>query len=300
MEIILEGTRMVDDGLIEKVGPVSVKQEDAGSSDASGGVPVVNGPMVDYMYVADEEDYADGTTIVKQGKHGNWSWVVLDGMVEIRKETPKGQLPIVRIGNGSFIGNVAALLVPGNVRSASVVAVGNVQLGVLDMQRLSMEYARLSSLFKTFIISLDKRVKQTTSRAVEIYSKKKSEVKSFMKGKTPLIKQGGSDDKIYLIEQGKAYIVRTTKKGHFLLSNLEDDDFIGRVPFFNIAHEPESASVFGSEDLELKEIDYEPLLAEYEKLSTTFKNMIENYSTFVSVTSMIASGQHVTAGKKKK
>ncbi len=288
MEIILEGTKMLDEGRVEELGVVAIEgRSSEHTTKESGKIPVIKGPLVDYMYVVDEEDFEDNATIIKQGKHGNWNWVVLDGTVEIRKETPNGQIPIVRVGMGSFVGSIAGLLLQSSVRSATVVSIGRAQLGVLDSQRLAMEYTRLSSTFKEIILSLDKRIKQITNRAVEVFSGKKKDVKEVIKGKKVFIKQGDKEDGIYYIDQGNAYVVRSTKRGLFLLCTLEEGDFIGDVPFLHFGHEPNSASIYVTEDFAINQINRGELENEYEQLSITFQNMIKNASGFLSATTKI-------------
>ena len=83
---------MVDDGQIKRVGPNDINRQKAMQNDPDA-VPIVKGPLVDYMYVADEEDFFDGEYIVEEGKHGSWIWVILEGVVEIgagncRRRTP--------------------------------------------------------------------------------------------------------------------------------------------------------------------------------------------------------------------
>ena len=107
MGIILEGLKLRDDGQIEIIGPfLKSKPQYSGDTSTQNQVPIVKGPLVDYMYVVDEEDFFDGEHIVEQGRHGNWIWVVLEGIIEIVKETPKGPLPIIRVGDGGFVGSL--------------------------------------------------------------------------------------------------------------------------------------------------------------------------------------------------
>ncbi len=287
MEIVLESSKMLDNGMIKRLGEVPLKDQLIESSSTSNDVPVINGPLVDYMYVVDEEDFKDGEIIVNQGKHGNWNWVVLDGIVEVRKETPKGAVPIIRVGVGSFVGSIAGLLLQSSVRSATVVAIGDAQLGVLDSQRLAMEYTCLTSDFKEVVLSLDKRIKQVTNRAVELFLNKKSDVSKYMKGKEIFIKQGDNKEGVFTIENGHAYVIRTLKRGHILLSSLEEGDLLGSLPFLNYGHEPHSASIYTSEDFKVEPTNFERLQNEYDQLSTTFKNMIENSSNFLSATTKI-------------
>jgi CRP-like cAMP-binding protein len=291
MEIILDGLSMLDDGHIEKLGPVSFERD---SSD----MPVIRGPLVDYTFVLDEEEIHKGNTIVKEGKHGTWFWVILGGMAEIIKETPKGPLRMLKIGEGAFIGSVSSLLFEGGVRGATAVAMDNVQLGVLDSQRLDAEFSSMSEQFKNLVVSLDKRLKEVTDRAVDIKLQQEM-LEKYMKGKKRLIKQGNSDERIFTITEGEAYIVRQTESGYVPLANLHIGDFFGQVPFFDIGHEPFSASVFGSDNLKVSKMDTDSLQEEYQKLSPTFRNIIEHLATCVSVTTMLACDYKKKTIKKK-
>ncbi len=282
MEITLEGMKMLDEGLIDRMGSSAPGKKAVYKPQGDPtALPVVKGPLVDYMYVADEEDYVAGETIAKQGRHGNWIWVVLDGILEIRKETPSGQVPIIRIGVGSFIGSIAAFIVQGSVRASTVVAITDVQLGVLDSQRLSRENALLSDNFSKIIKSLDKRYKQCANLSADIFQKKRKS-DDFLVGKEPIIREGESKEGLFLIEQGNAFIARKTERGYIPLARIEEGDFVGQMPFLQVGHEPYSAAVFASEDLQLKQLSKEEIQKEFEALSTTMKNLIENTAAGIS------------------
>ncbi|MBW1676221.1 MAG: DUF4388 domain-containing protein, partial [Deltaproteobacteria bacterium] len=152
MEIILDALRMLDDGIIKKVGPLFPGRASAVQrSGERGALPLIKGRLINYMYIIDEEEFRDGERIVAEGGHGNWIWVILEGMVEI---------------------TITCLLWRGHVRSATVTAVGNVQLGVLDAERLSEEYASLSPEFRQLLLSLDARLIKITDTAVDLFMKK--------------------------------------------------------------------------------------------------------------------------------
>ncbi len=287
MEIILDGLRMLDDGLIEKLGPTSFDKISLDSSGASTSVPIIRGPLVDYMYVVDEEEFIEGQQIVQEGKHGGWIWVILEGTVDIIKETPQGPLTILKLTDGSFIGSIASFLMQSNARSASVRAASNVQLGVLDSQRLAKEFARISSEFRGFVLSLNKRLTQVTEWATELWQKNNA-LDAFIKGRTPLIQQGENEDKMFTVSRGEAFIVRKTDDGYVPLATLYEGDFFGRVPFLDMGHEPYSASVFASENLKATLMESDKLEDEHERLSATFKNFIKNTATCISVTTRVA------------
>ena len=297
MGIILEGLKMVDDGQIKRVGPgaVSRKQTATGSTDA---IPIVKGPMVDYMYVADEEDFFDGEYIVEEGKHGSWIWVILEGVVEIVRDTPEGPLPIVRLGDGSFIGSLASFLIQGHIRTATAVAVGNVQLGVLDSQRLAQEFAQLTPEFRGFLISLDKRMKQLNERAIELRQKKLS-TNGYTDNKKPVIKQGSTEEELYIIREGNGSIVRHDETGQIPLVQLYKGDYFGNIPFLDLGHEPEFASVMANKDLKVRKVEIAQIQKEYNNLSTTFKNFIDNVATCISVSTRVVCNYYKKFGLRK-
>jgi len=292
MEITLDALRLLDDGRIEKLGPVTYAKTFDESSEKDSLIPVIRGPLVDNTYVVEEEEYRDGDKIVTEGKFGNWIWVVLEGKVEIVKETKQGLRKIVRLTVGSFVGTLSTTM-PGqyNVRTASVVAVGSVQLGLLDSQRLYSEYMKLSPLFKEIITSLGNRMKQITGMVVDVNSKNLNN-KALLKGKKILIDQGSNDNRVFTITDGEATIVRTTDNGDLPLMTLSAGDLLGRIPFVNTGHEPHSASVYVSKDFSAREIDTEIIQKEYDQLSLTFKNMLENMGDCISATTMIISEFH--------
>lgn len=294
MEIILDALSMLDDGQIEKLGPVSFEKKASGEE----ALPVVRGPLIDYMYVVDEETVLDGNKIAVEGKHGGWFWVILEGIADVVKDTPQGPLTILRMGEGAFIGSIASFLMEGKERSATIVAEGKVQLGVLDLQRLSTDFSRMSHQFRRFILSLDKRLKQVTTKAVDIRTIR-IRADELIRGKKQIMKQGDSENDLFTILAGEVDIVRQTKHGDVPLASLSEGDFFGNIPFLNIGHEPFSASIFGSENLETKNVDAEILQKEYNALSPTFRNLIEHVATCISVTSMLACDFMKTTDEKQ-
>jgi CRP-like cAMP-binding protein len=291
MEIILDGLRMLDEGKIERLGPSSVKQKSQESRAKSGDLPLIKGPLVDYSYVVDEEVFYNGDEIVREGNHGNWVWVILEGTAEILKVSTNGPLRIARIGDGAFLGSVASLLAGDNVRSATVVAVGNVQLGMLDSQQLTSELASLSADFRGLINSLDLRLRQVTDMAAEIQSNN-VKINDYIKGKKPVIKQGQNEERLFRIREGEVFIARETDNGHVPLMHLQKDDYFGNIPFMDMGNEPHSANVFASPNLKLSAVDSQKLQEEHEKISSTLKNIFQHLATCISVTTLVACEFH--------
>lgn len=283
MEIILDGLRMVDDGLIEKLGKSSSPNRSNLISTDSSELPVIKGPLIDYIYVLDEEEFQDGKEIVTQEKYGNWFWVILRGTVEVVLSSASGSARIVRLSDGSFIGSIGSLIKRGNVRSASIVAIGQVQLGILDYDRLFQEFSSLSDEFQGVLISSDNRLRQITGLCTgAIYNN--IELQTDLKGLTPFMQDDKDDERVLKIVNGEAVIIRKIEKKYLKLCSLETDDIIGHIPFIGTPHEPHSASVYVSQDFEADEVDLRDIKEEYDQLSDTLKNMIQHTETSMSVT----------------
>ena len=128
---------------------------------------------------------------------------------------------------------------------------------------------------------------QVSERVVDFYLKK-DRLRDALKSMKVVLKQGDKKEKLYMITAGSAQVVRTADKKNVALVSLGARDYFGYHPFLDMGHEPYSASVVGSEDIAVKELDLARLHAEYDQLSTTIKHLIENIATNVSVTTMAA------------
>ncbi len=244
---------------------------------------VLKGSFVDYMYVVDEDYFMDGEIIIKQGYYGSWVWVLLDGTVEVSYKVDNKDISLFRLSKGSFIGRIASFLLSDAGRRYNVKAIGDVQLGVVDSQQLSRECSCLSKDFKNILLSFDKRmvnsIKQT---AMQVVCKKAVNINSSLKD-VPVIKQGEGNSDVYIIENGHAYIKTSAMGKLYLLSELSKGDFIGKIPFLEMGHEPESASVYVSCDFSKKPFIIDSIMDEYKKLSVTLKNILKNFSDIVKL-----------------
>ncbi|PIP37913.1 MAG: hypothetical protein COX19_15335 [Desulfobacterales bacterium CG23_combo_of_CG06-09_8_20_14_all_51_8] len=282
MEIILDGLRMVDDGLTHKIGQASSKKSSVDIKDASG-IPIIKGPLVDYLYIVDEDDFSDGQEIVVQSKFGNWLWVILEGTVAVVRQMPGGPVTINKLSEGAFIGGIGSLKEKTNIRNATVCAVGKVQLGVIDFHRIMEEFSKISQDLKQVLFSLDKRLAQVTTVCANVHFKKiklhktMEDMQAFSFSEHP-------EDKILKIVSGRAVIAKQINDHFIELCELAPEDVIGNIPFLGTSHEPHSAMVFVSDPFQVSSIDLIDLKEEYDELSQTFKNMIVHTSTSLSVT----------------
>lgn len=287
MGIILDGLRMVDDGEVEKLGPVNFEEESDSNGKVSN-IPVVRGPLIDYMYVVSEEEFFDEQIIIDENSHGNWIWTILDGAVDVIKETEQGPLPILRLSEGAFIGSLSSVASNKKKRSATIKAVNQVHLGILDVTRIGEEYSALSSEFKGILLSMIRRRQIITNSVAEQFLQKDN-FKKKMTGKKSVMKQGNKDDKFFIIKKGEVSIVQKNNIGHLHFVDLKPGDFIGQFPFIDLGQEPHSAGVFATNDFAVTRLDQNKLQEEYSQMSSLLKSMIETIGNSIAMTTWVAS-----------
>jgi hypothetical protein len=213
--------------------------------------------------------------------------------VEISRETSKGPLPVARIGEGCFIGTIASLVFREYARTATVSAVGNVHLGLLDIQQLAGEYSCLSPEFKKLLLSLCGRLNKLNDSSVGLSMKEiKDNAQTIMKDKKMILGKGGNLNDLFLITAGEIYVVGQTPKGYLPLATLNRDDVFGSVPFIDMGHDPQHTAVVASKDVKVDRINKDHIKKEYDHLTPTFKNLVENVGSCVSMTTKIACSLH--------
>jgi hypothetical protein len=290
MEIVLDALRMLDDGAIKKLGPASLEGIPQGKRGLTPGkksnLPVIKGSMVDYLYIVQEEEYNDGRVVVKEASHGKWIWVILEGTASVTRETPQGPLTVARLGEGSFIGAFSSLLFRDIARSATVTAEGDMRLGLLDTQRLAGEFRTLSSDFRNALVSLDRRRKMVTDRAVEWFLKKPP--MALPKGCEVLIPAGSSSAGAYAMEEGEAYVIGQSENTPLPLVLLKKDDIFGNIPLIDMGHEPRNAMIVAPKGIKANKLDPRELEKSYNQLSGTFKSMIYCICTSIALTTRLA------------
>jgi CRP-like cAMP-binding protein len=293
MEIILDALRLLDDGKIKKIGPIDTGDDHLQAKKLNGALPLLKGPMIDYMYVVDEESYAKDAPIVSQGNYGSWIWVILEGQADIIKHTSQGDVPVLRIGEGTFVGSLAAFLMSGSSRSVTVTAHNTVQLGVLDTPRLSNEYACMSTDFRKFVLSLDRRLRCATDVAA-CYFYDDHSLASVLNGKQKMDACQGTQGTLATITAGEAALVRQSEAGPVPCLTLYPGDFIGAVPFLELGLEPHSVDVYASEDFAVTPLNANCLQEEFRKYSSTMRNVISHLANCINVTTLIALRYFVT------
>jgi CRP/FNR family cyclic AMP-dependent transcriptional regulator len=116
-----------------------------------------------HAYVAGEEFYPNGSVIIEEGTVGDWVYVILEGSVKVRKKTPKGSVTVNTLKEGEVFGEMGFLDGGKRLRSASVVASGDVWVGVLDGEKLTRDFEELPSNLRALVRSLVLRLREITT-----------------------------------------------------------------------------------------------------------------------------------------
>ncbi len=156
--------------------------------------------MYHMYHIASKETYKDGQIIFKEGSSGNWIYVVLSGSVEISKTIggKKSMLSVLEpdevFGELGYLGHIK--------RTATVRAVGETTVGVIDRTFLDKEFNRLSGYFRAILVAVVKRFGNMIDRTCKFSSRKEARAQktltlmfkdrqSFIKAYTGNISKGG-------------------------------------------------------------------------------------------------------------
>jgi len=127
--------------------------------------PIVHG------YVVEEEQYPDKKVIIEEGSKGDWAYVVLQGKVKVTKKAPKGLIMVDTLKEGAIFGEMVMFHKGEALRTASVIADGPVQIGVLDRDRLFAAYANVSPGIKSLLETMIGRLEDTTNAITGLLGK---------------------------------------------------------------------------------------------------------------------------------
>ncbi len=113
-----------------------------------------------------EEKYEDGQIIFSENSSGDWVYVVISGSVEIFRMIGEKKFVIEVLGEGEVFGELGFL---GDVkRTATVKAIGETTVGIIDRDSLDREFNKLSSGFRSILVALVKRFEKMIDRISDI------------------------------------------------------------------------------------------------------------------------------------
>ena len=284
MKIVLDALRLLDEGVIKTIGPPGASPMNGFLNHSVGNnKTVIKGPPINYVYLIDEEKYAQNDQIVVEGNQCHGLRVILEGSVQITRQTPGGSLIITNLGEGSFIGTFTCFTYPKSTRTATAVAINDVYLGRLDYLPLYFEYSSLSIEFRKLLLSLAGRLKKINDRiltasAVDFPTNMSLENEDVF-SERDLFKED-----IFTISEGEILLFDKKSASGQPLITLEKDDVFGSLPFLSLGRDPDFAKIVASENLSINRLNPEKILAEYERLPVVFQNMIQNLCMCVDQT----------------
>jgi len=121
-----------------------------------------------HAYIATEEFYPNDSVIIEEGTVGDWVYVILEGSAKVRKKSPKGMVTIDTLKEGDMFGEMGFLEGGKRVRSASVIASGDVWVGVLDNEKLSTDFNQIPSNLRALIRSLVLKLRESTAKVCSL------------------------------------------------------------------------------------------------------------------------------------
>jgi CRP-like cAMP-binding protein len=101
--------------------------------------------------------YQDSEIIIKQGEQGDCMYVIQDGLVEIVRETDRGEVLLALRGKGEFFGEMA--IFEREVRSATVRAIGEAHVLTIDKKNLLRRIHEDSSLAFQLVQTMSARIR---------------------------------------------------------------------------------------------------------------------------------------------
>lgn len=109
--------------------------------------------------------YRDTEIIIKQGEQGDCMYVIQEGLVEIVKETDRGEVLLAIRSQGEFFGEMA--IFEHEQRSATVRAIGDAQVLTIDKKSLLRRIHEDPSLAFHLIQAMSARIRKMSDEVAE-------------------------------------------------------------------------------------------------------------------------------------
>jgi CRP-like cAMP-binding protein len=110
--------------------------------------------------------YSNGDIIVSEGIISNNAYIIFEGKVNITKKVDKKSILINTLVKGEVFGEMG--LISQSVRSASVVAVGNVTIGVIEREQFEAIVSKLPDDVRAIVKALVDRLRYTSDQLSKI------------------------------------------------------------------------------------------------------------------------------------
>ncbi|MEO5358005.1 MAG: cyclic nucleotide-binding domain-containing protein [Nitrospirae bacterium YQR-1] len=119
--------------------------------------------------IAVTETYEDGQVIIKEGTHGEGTYVILEGSVAIKMKVDDVDIVVATLNKGDIFGHMS--FIDRQPRSATARSVGRTKVGIFDMDYLENEINKTSEDFRMIVKALTERLRETTSKMVSLTAK---------------------------------------------------------------------------------------------------------------------------------
>jgi len=112
--------------------------------------------------------FSDGEVIVSEGIVSNNAYVVLTGEVRITKKIDRKTLMLGTLKEGDVFGEMG--LITKSVRSATVSAMGDVEVGFIDKEKFDEVLSALPEDLQAIVNGLVEKLRRTTDMLTKIGS----------------------------------------------------------------------------------------------------------------------------------
>lgn len=113
--------------------------------------------------------FSDGEVIISEGIISNNAYIVLTGEVRITKKIDKKILVLGTLKAGDIFGEMG--LITKSARSATVSALGDVEVGFIDKEKFDEVLNALPEDLRAVVIGLVEKLRRTTDVLTKIGSK---------------------------------------------------------------------------------------------------------------------------------
>jgi CRP/FNR family cyclic AMP-dependent transcriptional regulator len=110
--------------------------------------------------------YSKGDVIVSEGVASNTAYIIFEGKVNITKKVNKKSILINSLGKGEVFGEMG--LISRSIRSASVVAVDDVTIGVIEREQFEAIVSTLPDDVGAIVKALVDRLRYTSNQLSKI------------------------------------------------------------------------------------------------------------------------------------
>ena len=115
---------------------------------------------------ANIQRYGNKDVIVSEGVVSNNAYVVVSGKVQVTKKMDKKTVIVATLKKGDVFGEMG--LISETVRSASVVSVGDVEVGIIDKEGFEKVLGELPDDVCAMVSALVERLRMTTALLTRI------------------------------------------------------------------------------------------------------------------------------------